>query len=103
MYKDIKKLIEYPKEGILSKNILKGKKLNVSLFCMAAGADMSRHTSTKQGLVYVLDGDGIFNLKGKKIRMKRGIFINMEKNAVHSLKADKNTSFLLILIESNGK
>ena len=95
--KNIKQMIEYPKEGVLSKDIFKDKSSNVSLFCMAKGTNISEHTSTKQGFVYVIEGKGIFNLEGKDIEMKEGIFISMEKNAIHSLKAKEDTSFLLIL------
>jgi len=81
----------------LSKEIVKDKKLNVSLFCMAEGTEISEHTSTKEGFVYVIEGDGIFNLKGKEIKMLPGVFITLEKNITHSLTAKKNTSFLLFL------
>ncbi len=97
MYKNIKKLIEYPQEGILSKEIIKNKKLDVSLFCMAKGTEISEHTSTKQGFVYIIEGKGSFNLERKKIKMEEGVLINMKENAVHSLKAEENTAFLLAL------
>src|SRR3989338_7915035 len=90
-------MIEYPKEGVLSKDIFKNKKSNVTLFCMAKDTDISEHTSTREGFVYVIEGKGIFNLKGKPIEMKEGVFISMEENAIHSLKAEENTSFLLFL------
>lgn len=90
-------LIEYPQKGILSKDIVKNNKLNVTLFCMAEGTEISKHTSTKQGFVYVIEGSGVFNLEGKNIRMLPGMFIYMKKNAIHSLNADKNTSFILVL------
>ncbi len=94
---NLKNLIEYPKEGITSKNILKNEKIDVSLFCMSQGADISEHTSTKRGVVHVLEGKGIFNLEGKDINMERGVFIFMKENAVHSLKAEKDTAFILNL------
>jgi|SRR3989344_638864 len=97
MNKNIKQMIEYPKQGILSKEIAKTSKQDVTLFCMAKGTDMGEHTSTKQGFVYVLEGKGIFNLEGKEIEMKPGVFIFMNKNAKHSLSAQENTSFLLAL------
>jgi nitric oxide dioxygenase len=97
MNKNIKELIEYPKEGILSKEIVKGEKQDVGLFCMAKGTEIDKHTSTKQGFVYVLEGKGIFNLEGEDIEMKEGVFIQMKENAVHSLMAEENTSFILSL------
>ena len=99
MNKNIKELIEYPREGILSKSVSSEGGADVTLFCMAKGAEMSEHTSTKQGLVYVIEGKGVFNLEGEEIAMEPGIFIQMDQNAVHSLKADENTAFLLTLIK----
>ncbi|PIR73505.1 MAG: cupin domain-containing protein [Candidatus Moranbacteria bacterium CG10_big_fil_rev_8_21_14_0_10_35_21] len=98
MHQELKKLIEYPSSGILSKEIDKNEKVEISLFCMAKGTDLSEHTSTREGLVVVLDGEGEFILEGKNIKMTPGVLIHMQANAVHSLKAqEKNTAFLLIL------
>ena len=93
---NIKQLIKYPKKGILSEEILKDT-IEVSLFCMSKGSEMSEHTSTKKAIVHVLEGRGIFNLEGKDIEMKPGILIHMKENARHSLKALDNTAFLLWL------
>ena len=96
---NIKQIIEYPEKGIMSKEVVGNEKIDSTLFCMAEGTDISDHTSTKQGFVYVLEGEGIFNLKGKEIKMESGVFIYLEKGVVHSIKADKNTSFLLSLFK----
>ena len=94
----INKIIEYPKQGIISKQIEDfGEKLEATLFCMAKGTKIGKHTSTREGIVYILEGNGIFNLQGKDIKMEKGVLISMKKNAVHSLSAKENTSFLLIL------
>ena len=91
------KNIEYPKEGILSKEILKNNDNDATLFSMAKGTNMSEHTSSMSGFVYVVEGGGVFNLDGEDIVMVPGTLIFMEKNAKHSLKANENTSFLLLL------
>ena len=98
MNENLNDIIEYPAKGILSKQISKTQKIDVTLFCMAKGTNISDHTSTRQGFVFVLDGKGTFILKGKKISMIPGRFIFLENNAVHSLKAEQNTSFLLSLV-----
>ncbi len=95
---DIKKLIAYSPGGITSKVLAKDR-INVTLFCMAAGTEIGDHTSTKEGFVYVLEGEGTFILEGREMGMRPGIFFYMNKNAVHSLKAEKNTSFLLSLCD----
>lgn len=94
---NINEQIEYPQRGVLSKEIHKGEKMDVTLFCMGKGTELSEHTSTREAAIYVLEGNGIFNLEGKPILMKPGVLINMKENAIHSLKANENTSFLLIL------
>jgi nitric oxide dioxygenase len=99
--KNILEMIEYPKQGVLSKEILREEKIDCTLFCMASGTEISEHTSTKQGIVYVIEGKGVFNLQGKNIEIKEGIFIYMKENAVHSLKAEENTSFLLVLTDKS--
>lgn len=98
MNTNLLKLIEYPKTGITSKEIIEKDNLGLDLFCMSAGAKMGEHTSTKQGIIQVLEGKGIFNLEGKDIAMTPGTLIHMNKNAVHSLRAIENTSFLLTLV-----
>jgi quercetin dioxygenase-like cupin family protein len=99
MERNIIDMIEYPEKGVLSKKISEDEKVEMSLFCMAAGTDIGNHTSTKQGIVYVIEGNGIFNLEGKDIKMEKGVIINMKENAVHSLKANDNTAFILTLIK----
>ena len=97
MNKKINELIEYSETGVLSKSIANEDKLDITLFCMAKDTNISEHTSTKQGFVYVIEGDGIFNLEGKDIIMSPGTFIYMKENAIHSLKSKDNTSFILVL------
>jgi quercetin dioxygenase-like cupin family protein len=99
-YKEIKKLISYSEDGIISKEINisnSGNKIKTTLFCMAKNTKISEHTSTKEGYVYVIEGNGTFNLEGKDIIMQAGVLINLNRNAKHSLKAEENTSFLLFL------
>lgn len=94
--KNIKELIEYSNKGILSKEIIKNK-VNITLFCMAKGTEISEHTSAKEGFIFVIEGKGIFNLEGEEIAMLPGVFIYMKRNAVHSLRAEENTAFMLSL------
>ena len=94
---ELKKLINYSAGGITTKVISKDEKSNVTLFSMAAGTDISEHTSGRDAYVYVIEGEGTFVLDGKSISMKSGVFFSMPKNSPHELKAEKNTAFLLVL------
>lgn len=96
---NLRDLISYSAGGILSKVIIKNGKMDVTLFCMAGGTEISEHTSTKKGFVYIIEGVGVFYLQGKKIEMSPGVFIQMAEDMVHSIKAEENLSFLLTLIK----
>lgn len=96
-WKNVMDMISYPDGGITSKVVYSTNESNVTLFCMGKGTETTEHTSTKDGVILVLDGYGTFNLAGQEIKMVPGIVIFMDKNTVHSLKAIKNTSFILSL------
>ncbi len=96
-WENVKKLIGYSEKGIISKEIFKTDKINVTLFCLAENTSISGHTSTKEGIVFVLEGSGTFNLEGEDIAMAPGVFISMKNNAAHSIKVKENTAFILIL------
>ncbi len=96
-WKDVKKMINYSEGGIMSKVIEKDNVGDVTLFCMSKSTNISTHTSTKAGYVYIVEGDGIFKLEDEELPMKPGVLIFMSANAKHSLSAKENTTFILIL------
>ncbi|MEK6728284.1 MAG: cupin domain-containing protein [Candidatus Omnitrophota bacterium] len=95
--KDLERLMEFPKEGVFSKVLVKTDISNHTLMCLARGSDISEHTSTREASVTVLKGGGIFILNGRKIKMNPGVFIFMPKNTPHSLSADTDLAILLSL------
>jgi len=97
MIKNLEQMMEFPREGVFSKVLVKTETSNYTLMCLAKGSDISEHTSTREAAVTVIKGEGIFVLKGKKIKMKPGVFIFMPKNAPHSLSASKDLAILLSL------
>lgn len=94
---DLEAMMEFPREGVFSKVLVKTDTSNYTLMCLAKGSDISEHTSTREAAVTVLKGKGTFVLKGKKIKMKPGVFIFMPKNAPHSLSASEDLAILLSL------
>lgn len=89
--------IEYAETGILSKVLLKAPYCQYTLFCLAAGTDIAEHTSTRNAVVQVIEGQGILTLEGQEITLQPGVFVFMPANAPHALKADANLAFLLTL------
>jgi len=96
-FKNLNGLMQFPKEGIFSTVLAKSDTYNYTLMCLAKGADIDTHTSTKNGSVYVLKGKGTFKLFDKDIKMEPGVFIFMPANAPHSLEAEEDLAILLCL------
>jgi quercetin dioxygenase-like cupin family protein len=95
--KDLEKLMQFPREGIFSSVLAKSASYNYTLMCLAKGTDIDTHTSTKNGVVLVLKGTGVFTLFGRKLPMKPGTFIFMPKDSPHALKAKEDLAILLLL------
>jgi quercetin dioxygenase-like cupin family protein len=95
--KDLNEMMQFPKEGIFSTVLTKSENYNYTLMCLAAGTNIDEHTSTKNGVVQVLKGNGTFRLFDEDIEMKPGIFIFMPKDAPHSLKAKEDLAIMLCL------
>ncbi len=100
-FKDLEEEIQFPEKGIFSKVIAKTDNYDSTLMCLSAGTEIDDHTSSKKGIVIVLKGKGMFNLAGKYIKMKQGMFISMSANTVHSLKAEEDTAILLCLAKGD--
>jgi len=92
-------LIEYPKSGIFNKVLLKDNNIQYTLFCLAAGTEIDEHTSTRNGVITVLEGTGNLNLEGKDIVLAPGLLIFMPANVPHALQAKENMAFVLTLSE----
>lgn len=97
LVENLEQMMEFPKQGVFSKVLIKTDISNHTLMCLAKDSDISEHTSTREAAVTVLKGKGIFVLNGKKIKMTPGVFIFMPKNAPHSLSADEDLAILLSL------
>ena len=91
---------EYPQNGVLSQVLLKDKCCQYTLFHLAAGTEISEHTSTRNATVHVIEGHGTLTLEGKAIALEPGVFVFMPANAPHALIADENLAFLLTLSEA---
>ena len=97
--RDLFYIMQFPPEGIFSTVLAKSKTYSYTLMCLAKGTDIDTHTSSKNGVVQVLKGSGIFRLFDRDIEMRPGIFIFMPADAPHSLKADEDLAILLCLKE----
>jgi len=70
VYFSLKDMIEFARDGIVSKTVLKATDKEVSLFCMAAGQSLSSHTSSFPAIIHVLRGKGEVTLANKRYEAK---------------------------------
>ena len=96
---DLEGMIEFPKDGIVSKTALKKAGKDVTLFCMSAGQLMSSHTSSYPAIIHVLQGKGEVTLANKKYEAKPNAWFYMPAGLLHAIKARQNLVFLLTLFK----
>jgi len=99
VYVDLEEMIEFARDGIVSKTILKAMDKEVSLFCMSAGQMLSSHTSSFPAIIHVLQGKGEVTLANKKYEAKPNAWFYMPANLPHAIQATENLVFLLTLFK----
>lgn len=93
-------LIEFPKEGILSKTVHETATGEADLFMLPKGAKISAHTSSRDASVLVLKGEAEFQLGETWHNVKAGDWFFMEAGLVHALSAVEDFAFVLTLFGS---
>ncbi len=95
--KNLRNLIEFPKEGILSKTIHEAETGEADLFMIPKGGKISGHTSSRDASVFILQGEGEFLLGEAWHKVKAGDWFFMEAGLVHAINATEDLAFLLTL------
>ena len=88
-------LIEYAAGGVVSKQVIKAEKGNVTLFAFDTGQGLSEHSAPYDALVQVTEGTAAIFIGGKSFELKACESIIMPANIPHALKA--TTAFKMIL------
>ena len=91
--------LDYPTAGMSNRVLLKDGNCQYTLFCMAAGADISEHRANRNATVHTLEGNGQLTLDGREIDLRPGTFAVMPARTPHAIRATDNLAFLLILSE----
>ncbi len=90
-------MVEFPKQGILSKTVHEGASGEVDLFMLPKGEKISSHTSARDAAVLILQGEADFMLGEDWTHVKSGDWFMMPAGLVHSLTAAEDLVFLLTL------
>ena len=97
---ELAKLVEYQKDSIVSKEIIRKEKGTVTLFAFDNGQGLSEHTAPFDALVYLLDGKAEITIDDKSQILKTGDIIIMPANKRHALNAQESFKMILIMIRA---
>ncbi|MFT4073806.1 MAG: cupin domain-containing protein [Dysgonamonadaceae bacterium] len=94
--------IEYAEGGVISKQILKNKAGNITLFSFDKGQGLSEHTAPFDATVYILEGNVRITLGGTPFILKEGESVIMPANIPHALHAEEKFKMILIMIKGEA-
>ena len=97
---DFSNLIDYKSGSVVSREVINKKKGTVTLFSFDRGEGLSEHTAPYDALVYLLAGEAVITISGKRHRLKAGEMIIMPANSPHALEATKKFKMMLVMIRS---
>lgn len=90
--------IEYTSGGVISKQIMRSKAGNVTLFSFDKGQGLTEHSASYDALVQVLDGEVEIKIDSKPYMLKKGDSIIMPANVPHALHAVVSFKMILTMI-----
>ena len=93
-------LVSYQEGAVVSRQVVKQDKGNVTLFAFDERQVLSEHTSPFDALAHVLDGEAEITISGKPQRVKAGEMVLLPANQPHALTAITRFKMLLTMIRS---
>jgi quercetin dioxygenase-like cupin family protein len=94
---DVLKEFPLPETAMTSRVLHKDDRFNITLFGFAAGHELKTHSVPIPALIYVVEGEGEFDLGSETVQVKSGSFIRMEALLPHAVRA--KTPFRMLLVQ----
>src|SRR5215207_7604354 len=92
--------LQIPKDGILSRILLKNDHVNVTLFGFDAGQDLTEHTASTPAIVQILRGEAALTIGSDKREGGPSTWFSMPARLPHSISAKTPVVMLLVLVKS---
>ncbi len=92
--------IEYQNKAIVSKQVLKKKYGQVTLFAFDRGEALSEHTSPYDAMVSLVEGKAEITINGKPYVLNSHDCIIMPANIPHAVRALEKFKMLLIMLKN---
>ncbi|MFC2069855.1 cupin domain-containing protein [Chloroflexota bacterium] len=97
---NLKGLIEYQQDSVVSKTVIDKQTGTVTLFAFDEGQGLSEHTAPYDAMVYIVDGKAEVTISGKVNKLEEGEMIIMPANEPHALGALEKFKMMLVMIKS---
>lgn len=95
-------LIDYQKDSVVSKEIIKKELGTVTVFAFEKGQGLSEHSAPFDAMVQIIDGEAEITISGVKHTVKAGEMIIMPADEPHALQAvNCPYKMILTMIKSN--
>jgi len=99
LFIDLESMIEFARDGIISKIVAKKAGNETSLFCMSTGQELSTHSASFPATIHVLKGEGQVTLGSQSFEAKPNAWFYMPRGLLHSVQSTENLVFLLTLFK----
>ena len=93
---NIQFLVDYQKDSVVSREIIKKELGTVTFFAFDQGQGLSEHSAPFDAMVQVIDGEAEITISGVKNTVKAGEIIIMPAIESHALQAE-NSPYKMIL------
>jgi len=97
---DVKTLVEYSANSIISKTLIDTKAGTITLFSFDAGQGLSEYTAPWDAVVQIVDGEAEITIGGNAVPASAGNMVIMPANIPHALKATTRFKMLLMMIRA---
>ncbi|HYA32455.1 MAG TPA: cupin domain-containing protein [Candidatus Bathyarchaeia archaeon] len=97
---DLKALIEYAANSIVSKTLIDTKAGTITLFAFDEGQGLSEHTAPYDAVVQIIDGEARVTIGGDLVCVSEGGVVILPANVAHALQAPKRFKMLLTMIRA---
>lgn len=94
----IAELADYQKNAVVSSQVLRTQKGNVTFFAFDEGQELSEHSTPHDALVQMLDGKANVSIGAEKFEIKTGQAIILPANIPHAVKAITSFKMLLTML-----
>ncbi|HEX6139046.1 MAG TPA: cupin domain-containing protein [Candidatus Limnocylindria bacterium] len=97
-FPDLAAEADAPSRGILSQTLSRADGVELVMFAMAPGEQLSEHTSARPAIVHVLTGEGDLTVDGDQHALQAGSWMRMQARTPHAILARTPLVFALYLL-----